>query len=92
MTNNRLIDHVKIEELLKATTLTPIMSIIRSKVLNLFGNIKRAESGLSKLCLEGKVEGKRNRGRQPKRWCGNIYDWSQLDLTDLNAAIAIFGK
>ena len=34
MTNNRLIDHVKIEELLKITTLTSLMSIIRSKVLN----------------------------------------------------------
>ena len=72
MRNNRLIDHVKIEELLKITTLTPIMSIIRSKVLKLFGHIKHSESGLSKLCLEGMVEDKRNRGRQPKCWCDNI--------------------
>ena len=62
------------------------MSIIRSKVLKLFGHIKRSESGLSKLCLEGMVEGKRNKGRQLKRWCENIYASSQLDLTDLNAA------
>ena len=30
------------------------------------------------------VEGKRNRGRQPKRWRHNIYFWSNLDLIELN--------
>ena len=62
------------------------MSIIRSKVLKLFGHIKRSESGLSTLCLEGMVEGKRNRRKQPKRWYDNIYAWSQPNLTVLNAA------
>ena len=38
--------------------ITLIMSTIKSKVLKLFGHIKRSEVGLSKLCLEGMVEGK----------------------------------
>ena len=85
MTNKRLIDRIKIEELLKITKLTPAMSIIKSKSLNLFGHIKRSESGYSRLCLEGiMVEGKYNRGRQPKRWRDNIYAWSGLDLAELN--------
>ena len=84
MTNHRLIDHVKIEDLLKTTNLNPIISTIKSKVLKLFGHIKRSEVGLSKICLEGIVEGKRNKGRPKKRWQYNILTWSQLDLTELN--------
>ena len=41
-------------------------------------------SGLSKICLEGAVEGKRNKGRPKKRWRDNISTWSQLDLAELN--------
>ena len=63
MTNHKLIDHVKIEDQLKTTNLTPIMSTIKSKALKLFGHIKRSEIGLSKICLEGIVEGKRSKGR-----------------------------
>ena len=68
MTNHRLmIDRVKIEDLLKTTSLTPIMSTIKSKVLKLFGHIKRSKVGLLKFCFEGMVEGKRSKGRQRKR-------------------------
>ena len=61
-----------------------IMAMIKSRTLKLFGHIKRSQIGLSKLCLEGLVEGKRSRGRQPKRWRDNVYEWSGLDLTTLN--------
>ena len=66
MTNHRFIDHIKIEDLLKTTNLTPIRSTIKSKVLKLFGHIKRSKVGLSKICLEGTVEGKRNKQRKTK--------------------------
>ena len=62
MTGNRL-DHVPILTLLEKTTLTPVTPIIKSKVLKLYGHVKRSKNGLSKICLEGMVEGKRNRGR-----------------------------
>ena len=84
MTNHRLMDHTKIEDLLKTNDPTPIISTIKSKVLKLFGHIKRSEVGLSKICLEGNVEGKRNKGRPKKQWRDNISTWSQLDLAKLN--------
>ena len=40
ITNKRLIDLIKIEDLLKITKLNPAMSIINSKSLKLFGHIK----------------------------------------------------
>ena len=86
MTNKRLTDHTKIEELLRITTLNPIMSTIKSKVLKLYGHVKRSEVGLSRQCLEGMVEGKHNRGRPQKRWCDNVYKWSKMDLNQLNSA------
>ena len=55
MTNHRLLDHIPIKELRKATKLIPISSIIKSKVLKLYGHIKRSQSGLSKIALEGMV-------------------------------------
>ena len=63
MVNKRLTDHIKIKDLLKATNLPPVTQIIKSKVLKLYGHIKRSNTGLSKLCVEGMIEGKRNRGR-----------------------------
>ena len=84
MTRNRLTDRVSIKELLETTTLTPIVSIIKSKVLKLFGHVKRSKAGLSKICLEGIVEGNRKQGRPHKRWRDNVYTWSQLNLNQLN--------
>ena len=58
MTNHRLLDHIPIKELRKATKLIPITSIIKSKVLKLYGHIKRSQSSLSKI---------KWMARQPKR-------------------------
>ena len=65
------------------TTLVPIMSTIKRKTLKLFGHIKRSQSGLSKICLEGMISGKRSRGRLRKRWHDNVYEWSSLNLSAL---------
>ena len=84
MTNHRLLDHIKIDELLSMTALVPIMSIIKSKTLKLYGHIKRSQSGLSKICLEGMISGMRSRGRQRKRWRDIVYELSGLNLSALN--------
>ena len=42
------------------------------------------QSGLSKIALEGMVEGKRSRGRQPKRWRDNVCEWSGHTINRLN--------
>ena len=84
MTNHRLLDHIPIIELRRTTNLLPISSIIKSKVLKLYGHIKRSQIGLSKLALEGMVEGKRSRGGQRKRWRDNVSDWSGYTTLELN--------
>ena len=85
MRNHRLLDHIKIDDLLiSVTTLVPIMSIIKSKTLELYGHIKRSMSGLSKICIEGMISGKRSTGRQNRRWRDNVYEWSRLHLSPLN--------
>ena len=86
MTNKRLTDHVRISTLLDMTGMFPIVPLIKSKTLKLFGHIKRSEKGLSKICLEGMTTGTRSKGSQPKRWRDNIYDWVELDLFSLNQA------
>ena len=41
ITNHKLIDHIKLEDLYEMTKLTPIMNNIRSKCIKLYGHIKR---------------------------------------------------
>ena len=86
MSNNRLTDHIKIQTLLEKTSLIPVVSVIKSKTLKLFGHRERSEVDLSKVCLEGMISGKRSRGAQHKRWKDNIFDWTDIDLNSLNKA------
>ena len=62
------------------------MCVIKSKVLKLFGHVKRAQKGLCKICVEGMIQGKRKRGRPRKRWRDNVYNWSGLNINELNIA------
>ena len=39
---------------------------------------------LSKIALEGMIEGKRSRGRQRKRWRDNVHEWSGCNINELN--------
>ena len=72
MTGHCLIDKIRISELRKTTNLEPIMDSIRIKTLKLYGHVKRSSTGVSKLCLEGNVPGKRKRGKPQSRWRDNI--------------------
>ena len=87
MTNKRLSDHTRIEDLLRTTKLTPITSTIKSMALKLYGHTKRSTQGVSKICLEGMIEGRRSRGRQPKRWRDNISHWTGRNLMSLNTTV-----
>ena len=66
------------------TKLIQIMNNIKSKSIKLYDHIKISNAGLSKFCLEGMIEGKRNRGRPAKRWLDNIHAWTQLSTDELN--------
>ena len=87
MTNTKLTDHVRIENLRQITQLPPITAAIISKVLKLFGHIKRMDYGVSKICLEGMTNGKRNRGQPYKRWKDNIKAWTELGKISLNTLV-----
>ena len=66
--------------------LSPIIDVIKSRLLKLFGHIKRSKLGMSKICLEGKVQGKRSKGHPRMRWMDNVHDWSGLTIAKLNIA------
>ena len=87
MSNKRMSDHTRIEDLYRTIKLTPIISTIKSKVLKLYGHTKRCTQGVSKICLEGMIEGKRSRGKQPKRWRDNISLWTGRNLMSLNTVV-----
>ena len=82
ITGHRLIEKIKISALREKTSLPPLFGKIKSKTLKLFGHVKRSSSGLSKLCLEGMVQGKRSRGRPRHRWRENIPSWSGIQTWD----------
>ncbi len=87
MLDKKVIDRIRIEELQKLTGLDPLVSVIKSRVLKLFGHVKRSEMGLSRICLEGKAQGKRGKGRPRMRWMDNVHKWSGLTTIELNKAI-----
>ena len=87
MTNTKLTDHVRVENLREITQLPPITAVIKSKVLKLFGHTKRMDRGVSKICLEGMTNGKRNKGQPYKRWRDNIKAWTELDTISLNTFV-----
>ena len=78
ITGHRLIDRTKISTLRQITSLPPLFDKIKSKTLKLFGHVKRSTTGLSKLCFEGMLEGKRSRGKPKQRWRNNILEWSPI--------------
>ncbi|XP_071554988.1 uncharacterized protein [Temnothorax nylanderi] len=62
--------------ILKELNITDRLSTIcRRRVLQYFGHItRRNQDNLEKLIVQGKVEGKRPRGRSPSRWLDQIKD------------------
>ena len=56
-----------------------LLTLVKKRKLRWFGHVSRS-SGLTKTILQGKVKGKRKRGRQKKRWEDNIKEWTGVDL------------
>lgn len=60
---------------------TRLSTICDRRILKFFGHIIRRPSGnLEKLVVQGKVEGKRLRGRSPKRWIDQVKEISDQPL------------
>ena len=74
--NNSYIDHVTTGKVRKQSQAAreeynELLTLVKKRKLRWFGHVSRS-SGLAKTILQGKVKGKRRRGRQKKRWVDNI--------------------
>ena len=68
------------EEVLKRVNIKKrLMTIIQTKKLKYFGHIVRhGGESLHRVILDGKVDGKRGRGRPRSTWSSNITHWSGI--------------
>ena len=48
--------------------------------LQYFGHLMRSNDSLAKTLMEGKIEGRRKRGRQRMSWLGDITDVMDMSL------------
>ena len=51
--------------------------------LQYFGHLLRITDSLEKTLMLGRIEGRRKRGRQRKRWLDGISDWMNMSLNKL---------
>ena len=51
--------------------------------LQYFGHLLRITDSLEKTLMLGRIEGRRKRGRQRKRWLNGISDWMNMNLSKL---------
>ena len=58
---------------------TELVLSIKKKKVAFYGHIRRHHS-LQKLVLEGKVDGKRGRGRRRKSWSGNVSEMAKRSM------------
>ena len=65
----------------KFNTRRQLLEIIKNRKMSFFGHIKRHNS-IIKDILEGKVEGKRGRGRPRATWTDNIRTWADCSLAE----------
>ena len=71
VTNERVIERINIKERLYKT--------IQCKKLKYFGHmIRRKNTTIQRTVLEGKIDGKRGRGRPRTSWSANISSWTGL--------------
>ena len=60
----------------------PLLSTIKRRKLKYYGHICRHD-GLAKTILQGKVEGKRKKGRPRNNWMHNISKWTDRSTSEL---------
>ena len=60
----------------------PLLSTIKRRKLKYYGHICRHD-GLAKTILQGKVEGKRKKGRPRNNWMHNISKWTGRSTSEL---------
>ena len=61
-------------------------TIVKRHKQQQYGHVSRP-SGLAKTILQGTVKGRRQQGRQKKRWEDNIREWTGLELGKSKRAV-----
>ncbi|KAG1671332.1 Craniofacial development protein 2 [Nymphon striatum] len=59
-----------------------LMNTIKKRKCTYFGHIMRKEDDLQRLLLEGKIQGRRGRGRPRTAWYHNIKEWTGMRYAD----------
>ena len=65
------------EVLRRASTSRQLIKTIQQRVLRFFGHLIR-RNNIHRVLLEGKINGKRERGRPRESWVNNIIKWTGL--------------
>ena len=82
MSNTKWKDHVRNEAVLeKLGTKRHLLKDIQNRKIRYFGHIKRKENFLT-TSMEGRVNGRRPRGRPRNNWVGDVKEWTGLPLRD----------
>ena len=85
--NIKWTDKIRNEEVCRRLNIDrSLLSEIKQRKLSYFGHLKRHPS-IKKEILEGRVDGKRGRGRPPRRWEDDVKAWSGMNLTDCTRAV-----
>ena len=75
-------EHETNNEVLHLAKATPtLLSSIKKRKCKYFGHFTR-ENSIQRVILEGKIEGKRGKGRPRVQWIDNIKDWTNLNYCD----------
>ena len=59
-------------------------ALVKRRKLKWYGHVTRSD-GLTKVILQGTVEGSRRRGRPKKRWSDNIAEWTGKSFAETQA-------
>ena len=82
MSNIKWKDRVTNEKVLeKLQTSRQLLKNIQKRKLRYFGHIKR-KNNLLTTSMEGKVQGRRPRGRPRNNWIGDVKEWTGLPASD----------
>ena len=73
------ITNAEVRSRLNITT-SHLLKHYKKQKLSYFGHMKRHNT-LERTILEGKVEGKRSRGKPRRRWQDDIQEWMQMSVT-----------
>ena len=65
-------------------TQEPLLTTVKQRKLAWYGHTVR-HNNLSKIILQGTVEGSRRQGRPRKSWSENVREWTSLTLPELLA-------